>query len=66
MTKIEDIEKAISSLAPKEFAKLRTWFEAFDAERFDARIERDAKSGKLDSLAQQAVKDFKAGRVRNL
>jgi hypothetical protein len=66
MTKIEDIEKAISSLAPAEFAKLRTWFETFDAERFDARIERDAKNGKLDSLAQQAVKDFKAGRTRNL
>ena len=66
MTKVEDIEKAISSLAPKELARLRAWFEAFQADRSDARVEGDAKSGKLDGLAAQAFKDFKAGRVRNL
>ena len=66
MTKVEDIEKAISALAPKELAKFRAWFAAFEARRFDARIERDARSGKLDGLAEQALKDFKAGRVRNL
>ena len=66
MTKVEDIEKAISGLAPDELAQFRAWFEAFEADRFDARIERDAKSGKLDGLAEQASKDFTAGRVRNL
>ena len=66
MTKVEDIEKAVSALAPKELAKFRSWFDAFDGERFDQRIERDARAGKLDGLAEEALKDFKAGRVRDL
>ena len=66
MTKVEDIEKAISALAPEELERFRAWFEAFDAERFDARIERDAKGGALDRLATDALADFTAGRVRNL
>ena len=66
MTKIEEIEKAISALPPDELAKFRAWFEAFEAERFDARIARDAASGKLNRLADEALTDFRSGRVRDL
>jgi hypothetical protein len=66
MTKVEDIAKAVSALAPAELAKFRTWFDAFDSERFDQRIVRDAKAGKLDRLAEAALADLKAGRVRDL
>ena len=57
---IDDLEKAIAKLPPDELAKFRDWFEAFDAARFDAKIERDTKSGKLDALADHAQ-----GRARN-
>jgi hypothetical protein len=66
MTKVEDIAKAVSSLAPRELAKFRAWFDAFDGERFDERIARDAEAGKLDRLAEQALVDLKAGRARDL
>jgi hypothetical protein len=66
MTTIEDIEKAVADLPPEEFAAFRAWFEAFDAKRFDERIERDAVSGKLDRFAEQAVADHRAGRSRRL
>ena len=66
MTKLEDIEKAIATLAPDELARLRAWFEEFDAARFDEKIERDAKAGKLDRLAEQALTDHRAGRSREL
>jgi hypothetical protein len=66
MTKIEDIENAVSALAPHELARFRAWFEAFDADRFDQRIERDADRGRLDSFAEDALADFKAGRIRDL
>jgi len=56
---VEDIEKAVANLTPDEFAKFRDWFEAFDAARFDEKIERDAKSGKLDRLAEQAIDDLR-------
>lgn len=66
MSKVEEIERAVSALPPKELAKFRAWFEVFEAERFDARIEKDAETGKLDRLADEALEDFRSGRVRDL
>jgi hypothetical protein len=66
MTTAEDIEKAIEQLAPRELAQFRAWFEAFDAEQFDAAIERDIRAGKLDSHADEALADHRAGRSREL
>jgi hypothetical protein len=66
MTKLEDIEKAVSRLAPDELARFRAWFDEFDAARFDEKIERDAKSGKLDRFAEQALAEFREGRTRDL
>jgi hypothetical protein len=63
---IEDIEKAIAKLKPREFDRLRAWFEEFQAARFDEKIERDAKAGKLDRLADRAVADHRKGRSREL
>jgi len=60
---IEDLEKAVAKLAPDQFAKFRDWFDAFDGARFDGKIERDAKAGKLDGLAEQALADFRQGRA---
>jgi hypothetical protein len=58
---IEEIEKAVEQLPPHELARFRAWFEAFDADQFDAAIERDAQAGKLDGLAEKAVAEL----VRN-
>ena len=63
---IEDLEKAVSKLPPDQLAKFRDWFDAFDAASFDRKIERDAKAGKLDRLAEQALADFDKGRAREL
>lgn len=63
---VEDLEKAVAKLPPDQLAKFRDWFEAFDAARFDEKIERDAKTGKLDRLAEQALADFQKGRAREL
>jgi hypothetical protein len=66
MTTAEDIEKAVEQLAPRELARFRAWFEAFDAEQFDAAIERDARAGKLDAHADEALAAHRAGRSRDL
>jgi hypothetical protein len=52
---VEDLEKAVASLTQRELDRFRDWFGAFDAARFDAKIERDAQSGALDRLADQAA-----------
>jgi hypothetical protein len=62
MTTAEDIEKAIEQLAPRELARFRAWFEAFDAERFDSAIERDARGGKLDVHAEEALAAHRSAR----
>jgi hypothetical protein len=63
---IEDIEKAVAGLPPDQYAEFRTWFEAFEVDRFDRKIERDAQAGKLDRLADQAIDDLRKGRAREL
>jgi hypothetical protein len=63
---VEDIEAAIAKLSPAELVQFRAWFEAFDAARFDAKIERDAKEGRLDRLADAALAEFHSGRAREL
>lgn len=62
----EDIEKAVAKLAPAELARFRAWFKAFEAERFDRKIERDANAGHLDRLTEEALAEFRAGRAREL
>jgi len=66
MTTAEDIEKAVEQLPPRELARFRAWFDAFDAQRFDAAIERDAQAGKLDAFAEEAVAAYRAGEARDL
>ena len=66
MTTAEEIEKAVEQLSPRELARFREWFEAFDATQFDAAIERDARAGKLDAIADEALDAHRAGRSREL
>ena len=63
---IQEIERAIAELKPRELARFRQWFEEFDAQAWDEQFERDAKSGKLDNLANKAINDFRAGKAREL
>jgi hypothetical protein len=66
MGKVEKIEQQIRELSASEMAELRTWFAEFDAEAWDRQIESDASAGKLDSLAQQALEQYKAGKTKPL
>jgi hypothetical protein len=66
MKTAEDIEKAVEQLAPRELARFRAWFEAFDAEQFDAAIELDARAGSLEAHAEEALAEHRAGRTRDL
>jgi hypothetical protein len=63
---LDDIEKAVAELPPDQLLRFRAWFEEFEAARFDDRIERDAKAGRLDQLAERALSNFRDGRAREL
>lgn len=66
MSTIDEIERAIEQLPAAELAKLRAWFDAFEGERLDSRIEADAAAGKLDTLAEAALAEFRRGQAREL
>jgi hypothetical protein len=66
MSEIEQIERQIQSLDDQAFAQLREWFIEYDHARWDRQIEDDAKAGKLDSLADEAVAEHRAGKTRPL
>ena len=66
MTKLEKIQSSIAELSPREIAELREWFAELDARLFDEKIERDAKAGKFDKLAGQALADHARGLSRKL
>lgn len=66
MTTVQEIEKAVSDLTPKDLVRFRTWYEAFDAAEWDKQFEDDVKSGKLDKIAQKAIQDFKKGNFKEI
>lgn len=61
MGRIEEIEKEVLGLKPDELEAFRKWFWDFDAEAWDRQFEKDALSGKLDALAETALKSYKSG-----
>ena len=66
MRKIEEIEEQIQNLSREEFAELREWFLEQDWKAWDAQIEADVKSGKLDRLVSEAKVEYESGRARKL
>ena len=59
MSTVQEIESAIEKLTDEQVEELRAWL-------FDRDISRDAASGMLDSLADEAIRDARAGRTKPL
>lgn len=66
MSTVHEIEQAIRALEPKDLAALRDWFAVFDAEVWDRQLEQDVAAGRLDRLAEEALRDLKEGRCTDL
>ncbi len=66
MTKLESIENQIKGLTPDDLERLRDWFAELDGELWDRQFEADVKAGKLDALAERALRDHAAGRSTKL
>ena len=60
---VEEIEHAIRSLSANEFVQIAERFHALEQERWDAELDRDASSGKLDFLVEEAQEDRTHGRL---
>lgn len=66
MTTVQEIESAIEQLPNNQFAQVHDWIVERDWEMWDDQIERDSAAGKLDFLAEEALRDVKYGHTRPL
>lgn len=66
MTTLAEIETAVSRLSKSDFSRFRDWFDALKSRRWDQEFEADAANGLLDSLADEALADFKSGKCKEL
>ncbi|MEI6415842.1 MAG: hypothetical protein WCP34_16510 [Pseudomonadota bacterium] len=64
MMPIDLIEQAVAQLPTSDLARFRRWFAEFDADAWDAQIEADARAGKFDALAAEALAEYHAGQAR--
>ena len=66
MSKVEILEREIRALSPEEFAELRQRLAEFDPRAWDRQFEMDVNSGKLDALAEKALRAHAAGETTKL
>jgi hypothetical protein len=67
MSTVAEILEALKQLPEEQKGEFLDRLREIDFEdAWDRRIEADAKTGRLDPLWQQAVKDIEAGRTKSL
>ncbi|HMB02450.1 MAG TPA: hypothetical protein VKP69_01770 [Isosphaeraceae bacterium] len=66
MSTVQEIEDAISKLPPEDLAALRAWFAESDAAVRDRQFEQDVAAGRLDELAEEALRDLREARCTDL
>ena len=66
MERVEAIGHEIEALSEKELEEFRRWYAAFDAEVWDRQMEADARAGKLDTLADEAIRHTRSGSFTEL
>ena len=64
MNTLPEIEQAVRQLSSEDLAAFRVWFAEFDAENWDRQFEADVAAGRLDALAEKALKVQKPGLFR--
>jgi hypothetical protein len=66
MNTIQEIERAIQTLGPRELEELYSWLDRHCPQPIDARLQSDLAAGRLDSVIHRALADEKDGRVQPL
>ncbi len=63
---VQIIIENIKKLPEDDLKTLLEWIENFEQEFWDKEFERDAKLGRLEKLAEQAIEDLRAGECQEL
>jgi hypothetical protein len=63
MGSVEEITAAIEQLTIQDMMRLRDWLVEYAEQLWDEQMERDAKAGRLDALAKEALEELRAGKT---
>ena len=63
MSKVQEIESAITQLKPKDIHAVADWLLEYRETLWDKKIEADARAGKLDLLIKKAKTAHRAGKA---
>lgn len=66
MNRLEQVENEVKQLTAEELRAFRDWFAEFESDAWDRQFESDVRNGKLDDLAERALRDHQAGRSTDL
>jgi hypothetical protein len=67
MSRVDELKEQVLALTVDELAELRAWMlEEQDWDAWDAQLERDVRNGRLDALAEEALRDHAAGKTTPL
>ena len=66
MGKVEKIENEVQARSPAELAQFRAWFLEYDWAAWDQQLERDVQAGRLDDLADKALREHAADKTTPL
>ncbi len=63
---INELEQAVAKLSEKDLSQFRAWFDEYYAQVWDRQIERDVKSGRLDTLLSEVDREYATGSSKPL
>ena len=63
---VKQIQSEVLQLSDDDRSELWSWYWDMDWERWDRELEDDVKAGRLDWLAEEALKDAKEGKLIDL
>jgi hypothetical protein len=66
LSKVQEIERAIRALQPREFEELYSWLDENCPQPLDTHLRSDLTAGRLDKAIHRALDDEGSGRVRPL
>lgn len=66
MPSLQRIESQVAALPEPDLRQFRSWFDAFDAQRWDQALACDISNGKLDAFAAEALAQYGSGQCKPL
>ena len=66
MSTVSELQEAILGLSEDDYSRLRRWLLDRDWEQWEREFDEDARAGKLDTLADEALKAKARGYLKDL